>query len=799
MTSITIDEFLSKLENVKKSGDGYTARCSAHEDKRSSLSIREDNGKILVHCHAGCTFTEIVESLALDPQSLFPQAIEKPKSKLVAKYDYEDISGKLIYQACRYEPKKFIQRRPDPDHPKKWVYNLKDVQTLPFHLPQVIDAVRAGKTIFIVEGEKDVLNLEKLGLTATCNSGGAGKWRKHFSQYFSSARIAMIADNDAPGRAHVEKVAEFLSKVTSAIFVVNLDGLPEHGDISNWIESGGTRDHLVEIAQTSPLWQPQKEEPIPQNADDKIPADPKYAPFRILGFNDGYFYYMPDESLQLCRMTADQHTMACLIALAPLQWWEDTFPNKTSCDWNAAKNFLFRRSTSKGIYDSKKLRGCGTWFDNGRVVQHNGNILIVDGEAINIEDFKTNYIYNASYPIESSQAEPLSNEDAAKFLATCKMPSWEKPISGTLLAGWCVVAPICGSLYWRPHVWLTGASGTGKTWITDNIIKTALGSTSMRAQSNTTEAGIRQWLGINAFPVLLDETEGEDHRSRDRLQSVIELMRQASSETGAPIVKGSAHGNAVEFKIRSCFCLASVNVNIHQKADASRITILSLIRPHKKDVVDLFDRLKDQIKIINQNYCAGLRARSIKLIPVILANARVFGRAIAERFGDQRIGDQFGVLIAGAYSLTSNKVISPEDACEWIEKQDWTEQSSIEDVSDEERCLNRILEYIVMYQAEHSRVEKTVSEIIDTEAPSAASTQALERYGIKINDTDNGRELIISDSHSGVQRILHNSEHEKNWGRILKRFKGAYSKTSVRFNGKPQRATAIPIVNIFNA
>ena len=275
-------------------------------------------------------------------------------------------------------------------------------------------------------------------------------------------------------------------------------------------------------------------------------------------------------------------------------------------------------------------------------------------------------------------------------------------------------------------------------------------------------------------------------------------MRQASSENGAPIVKGSAHGNAVEFKIRSCFCLASVGVNIHQKADASRITILSLIRPNKKDVVDLFDNLKEQIKIINQDYCAGLRARSIKLIPVILANASVFGRAIAEKFGDQRIGDQFGVLIAGAYSLTSNKVISPEGACKWIEKQDWTEQSSIEDVSDEERCLSRILEYIIVYQSTTTRLEKTVSEIIDTEEPTAASTQALERYGIKIHDTtDNGRELIISDSHSGLQKILRNSEHEKNWGRILKRFKGAYSKTSVRFNGKPQRATAIPSINIF--
>lgn len=792
MNTLSIADLLSQLKNTKKNGKNYTALCPNHDDSRNSLSITEKDGAILIHCHSGCATKDVVESLGYQLKDLFA---DKPKdtqakSKLVATYDYTDISGKLIYQACRYEPKKFIQRRPDG---KDWVYNLKDIPPLPFRLPTVIDAVRAGKTIFIVEGEKDVLNIEKLGLTATCNSGGAGKWKKQFSQYFSSARVALIADNDDVGRDHVNKVAEMLSKVTDAIFIVNLDGLPEHGDISDWLSSGGTRDRLIEIAQNSPLWTPQKPDEVIIEATETAPVDVKQTPFKILGFNDGYYYYMPDESLQLCRMTADQHTQACLIALSPLQWWEQAFPSKTGTDWNAAKNFLFRRSTMKGIFDPKKLRGCGTWFDNGRVVQHNGNILIVDGIVMKIEDFKTNYIYNASYPIESSQADPLPNEEACQFLATCKMPSWDKAISGTLLAGWCVVAPICGALYWRPHIWLTGASGTGKSWILDNIINISLGHTSMRAQSNTTEAGIRQWLGINAFPVLLDESEGEDRRSRDRLQNVIELMRQSSSESGAPIVKGSSHGNAVEFKIRSCFCLSSIGVNIHQKADASRITILSLIKPHAKDVVDLFDTLKEQVKIISPDFCVGLRSRSIKLIPVILANARVFGRAVAEKFGDQRIGDQFGVLIAGAYSLTSSNVISETGANEWIEKQDWTEQSSIEDISDEERCLNRILEYQLVFLSETTRIERTVSELLDSDSINAAASQALERIGIKIIDT----ELIISDSHSAIQKILYNTEHEKNWSRILKRFKGAYPKPSVRFNGKGQRATAIPVSNIF--
>jgi len=794
--SANIHEILSKLSNVKKSGDGFTAICPAHDDKNNSLSIKQDDTAILLHCFAGCETKAIVSAIGYKLSDLFAE--KTAKKKLLQTYDYVDITGKLIYQACRYEPKSFAQRRPDPDDPKNWIYNLKNVPSLPFRLPRIIDAVKQGKAIFIVEGEKDVISLEKLGLYATCNSGGAGKWRKEFSQYFSSANVILIADNDEPGRNHVQKVAELLFPYASYIAIANLDGLSKGQDVSDWIKAGGTKEQLIEIVENSPRWIPQQDKT--EEVQEKIKTqftDPEHPPFKILGSNDGCFYYMPDEDLQLVRLTAEQHSQANLIALAPLIWWEDTFGNKKGVDWNAARNFMFRVSKSKGIYDAKKLRGCGTWFDNGRVVQHNGNMLIVDGLQYNIEDFKTQYIYNASYPIESTQADPLSNTESIKFLNLCRMPSWEKPISGTILAGWCAIAPICGALYWRPHVWLTGSSGTGKTWLSDNIIKPALGHTSMNAQSNTTEAGIRQWLGINAFPVVLDETEGEDRKARERLQSVLELMRQASSETGAPIVKGSSHGNAIEFKIRSCFCLSSVGVNIHQKADASRITILSLKKPHPADAVDFFDEIVNASLFLDAEYCASLRVRAIKLIPAILKNSRTFGKAVATKFGNQRIGDQYGTLIAGAFALTSENEISYEDAVKWIELQDWTEQSSIEGLADEERCLNRIMEHTLSYMVDRDKLEKTVSEILYTQDISASASNALERIGIKYEETDDGRMIIISDTHAGVQNILKNSEHENNWSRILKRFEGADSKTA-RFMGIVQRVTIIPTNKIFH-
>ena len=68
---------LSPLENVKPVGEGYRACCPAHESKsRSTLSIRlGDEGRVLLHCFAGCSALEIVHSLGLELSDLFERTI----------------------------------------------------------------------------------------------------------------------------------------------------------------------------------------------------------------------------------------------------------------------------------------------------------------------------------------------------------------------------------------------------------------------------------------------------------------------------------------------------------------------------------------------------------------------------------------------------------------------------------------------------------------------------------------------------------------------------------------------------
>lgn len=109
----------------------------------------------------------------------------KPRKRLVKVYDYVDKDGNLVSQKCRCDPKGFNTRRPDTDRPGEYIWDLKGVETPLYRLPEVLEAIRNGETVFVVEGEKDADALYEIGLTATTNIGGAGKWKKAYTKVLS--------------------------------------------------------------------------------------------------------------------------------------------------------------------------------------------------------------------------------------------------------------------------------------------------------------------------------------------------------------------------------------------------------------------------------------------------------------------------------------------------------------------------------------------------------------------------------------------------------------------------------------
>ena len=182
-------------------------------------------------------------------------------------YPYVDEQGKLLYQVLRKHGKKFVQRRPDPSG--GWIWNLKGVAPVPYRLPELIASPFAA----ITEGEKDSDALRRIGVVATCNSGGSGKFSPELARWFTAKHVAVFPDFDVPGREHALKVAELLSTEATTVKIVELPGLPLKGDVSDWLASGGTADQLRDLYRQAPAFSDTFEFAIPLEAAGEASRD----------------------------------------------------------------------------------------------------------------------------------------------------------------------------------------------------------------------------------------------------------------------------------------------------------------------------------------------------------------------------------------------------------------------------------------------------------------------------------------------------------------------------------------------
>lgn len=251
---------LSRVEGLKKVGGRYMALCPAHDDQAPSLSIDEgDDGRVLLVCRAGCSFDAVVAGSAFEVTDLFPATStttngHKASREIVAEYSYVDENGRELFQAVRFIPKDFRQRQRAPENPKAdrdgWVWNIQGVRRVLFNLPEVIAAVAAGVTVYVVEGEKDVNAIEAAGEVATCCPMGAGKWKSEYgyAEFFKGADVVIVADQDPPGITHAHDVEASLVAVAASVRVV----APATGkDASDHLAAGHGLDNFVEATATA--------------------------------------------------------------------------------------------------------------------------------------------------------------------------------------------------------------------------------------------------------------------------------------------------------------------------------------------------------------------------------------------------------------------------------------------------------------------------------------------------------------------------------------------------------------------
>jgi hypothetical protein len=247
-----IDQFLTLLKGVKPAHSGFTALCPGHTDHNRSLTIKLEDNKLLLHCFAGCDINHIVESIGLTTADLFLTSEKQATRKIVAVYPYFDENGNLLYQVVRTEPKGFYQQRPDGKG--GFILNLIGVTPTIYQLPKIKTAVLLDEPLIVIpEGEKDCDNcFRKMGIVATCNSGGAGKWRSEFGEYLKGAQtIVVIADKDKQGREHAPQVARSLIGKVTSVKVIEMPG-NNIKDLSDWITAGGDEVTFRKLVTDAP-------------------------------------------------------------------------------------------------------------------------------------------------------------------------------------------------------------------------------------------------------------------------------------------------------------------------------------------------------------------------------------------------------------------------------------------------------------------------------------------------------------------------------------------------------------------
>src|SRR5262249_31175445 len=175
-------------------------------------------------------------------------------SSIVAMYDYTNDKGELLYEVVRLEPKSFRQRRPDGKG--GWVWSVKDCKRVPYRLPELLKY--PDGCVFVCEGEKDADNVAALDHCAT--TVACGDWTEDCIKALAGRDALILEDNDEAGREKALKAAQALYGVAKTVRIVRLPGLPEKGDVSDWLDADtGNAAKLAEVCFDAPLWAPTEE------------------------------------------------------------------------------------------------------------------------------------------------------------------------------------------------------------------------------------------------------------------------------------------------------------------------------------------------------------------------------------------------------------------------------------------------------------------------------------------------------------------------------------------------------------
>lgn len=718
----------------------------------------------------------------------------------VARWD--SYNGKKEIRPIIWDGKEFITKGLGPGRP------LLNVD---------IAASQPLAPILIVEGEKTLDAAYKYtpdGWIVMTWAGGASAWKESDWTPLAGRRCVIWPDNDAPGLSAALNIQTVLAKQGCPTSLVKLSSkFPEGWDLADELPVG------TPATITALLTKQYKDAALLDVEPDPIAIDlnrhqDEGSRYRALGHKDQVYYILPYGTQTIHHYTAKSlmTKASCMEIVNDDMYWEQLYGYGGRIDWVRVGSAIMKQCQEAKIYSENKIRGIGVWSDRKRTILHLGNHLYVDGQEVSPSRLKSDFIYPERQMVMEDWAgmdHAAPDEYGRLIRAACNAPRWESPMFGDLLAGWIATAIICGGIPWRTHCWVTGNQGSGKSTVVDKIVKACLGEhLPIFPVGNSTEAGIRQTIGNTTRPIVFDEAENQGGGGRgpsDTRQAIIQLMRQSSSDGVGQIMKGSASHEAVSFSLRSAFFLSSIGVGLKEAADLSRTVVLTL-RPLDGTTKADFEKQNEEwqnllaaVSRLPADIPHRLLARQVANINTIIKNIETFKQVISENFGNRRLGDQLGTLMAGCHSLYSSSEISKTACKEYISRYDLQEFTTAKAAREDLELLHHIAGHPLRVQTSFGVQNRVVGELIDSilngspddKVPAEVAEDELNRTGIRV-DRDRGGVWLARGS-KALAGVMISSPHSNGWDRILLRNPSVVrSTTAVYFKERSMRALFVP-------
>jgi energy-coupling factor transporter ATP-binding protein EcfA2 len=490
-----------------------------------------------------------------------------------------------------------------------------------------------------------------------------------------------------------------------------------------------------------------------------------------LGFSKDGGFVLFDQVRQIIITSSAQQLLSqqYLVGLASSEFWSERFPSSGRTSFNGMKagEAIIEACRKAGPFIPSKVRGRGVWLEKGKVTVNLGQSI----------EGPTEHLYLCFEPLALADTSKFETKD---LLETLKLLPWRNPEDAIFALGWLALAPICGALEWRPHLFVYGPPNSGKTTL-HRLVTGLLQPLVISADGQSTEAGIRQVLGPDSLPIAIDEFETDQRQGR--LKAIIRLARSASSAE-TTLLRGTPEGKAMQFSLRTMFFFSAINVAGMSPADETRIIPLELTR-HANDV-ETGRQLETGIaKFTGLGPQWGARMASLA---IQVREAIDIFRVELPNF-DSRHRTNMATLLSGAFVALNARAPSQAEAAKWAAEYAMSVErhGRSHDRDDAEEALNHILQFPVRDGLEdHYALGHWIGlghESVTTKQPPrndiAPWERILRNHDIKVIGQGENQGWLLRNGSAAIDRIYEGTRWEGGaWRRALLQIPGAFSPQS---------------------